>query len=137
MIVMKFGGTSVGDAERMSAVMDIIEGENLLSHVTEVGTYFRERLSALAARHECIVDVRGLGLMLAVELSSADQAKDALTAMMRKRILINRTHETVLRFLPPFILSTAEVDTAVDALNQILTEQAADKARAHTGGHVG
>ena len=119
------------------AVMDTIEQQNLLSHVTEVGSYFRKRLDELAAVHDCIVDVRGIGLMLAIELASAEQARQALSAMMRNRILINRTHETVLRFLPPFILSKADVDTAFDTLNQILTEHAADRAGAHTGGHVG
>jgi acetylornithine aminotransferase/acetylornithine/N-succinyldiaminopimelate aminotransferase len=131
-----FGGGPLACAAAI-AVMDTIERDNLLSHVTEVGAYFRKRLEELAAVHDCIVDVRGLGLMLAIELASAEQAKEALSAMMRNRILINRTHETVLRFLPPFILSKADVDTAVNALNQILTEQAADKAGAHTGGHVG
>lgn len=131
-----FGGGPLACAAAI-AVMDTIENENLLAHVTEVGTYFRDCLARLAAKHECIVDVRGIGLMLAMELSSEEQAKDALTAMMRKRILINRTHETVLRFLPPFILSKADVDVAVDALNQIFAEQAAQKAQAHTGGHVG
>ena len=131
-----FGGGPLACAAAI-AVMDTIEQENLLSHVTEVGTYFRKRLEELAAVHDCIVDVRGLGLMLAIELASAEQAREALSAMMRNRILINRTHETVLRFLPPFILSKTDVDTTVNALNQILTEQAADKAGAHTGGHVG
>ncbi|MCL5262655.1 MAG: aspartate aminotransferase family protein [Acidobacteria bacterium] len=131
-----FGGGPLACAAAI-AVMDTIEREDLLSHVTETGAYFRERLAGLAAKHECIVDVRGMGLMLAVELSSAEQAKEALAAMMRKRILINRTHETVLRFLPPFIVGKADVDTAVDALDHIFTEQAAEEARTQTGGHVG
>lgn len=131
-----FGGGPLACAAAI-AVMDTIEREDLLSHVTETGAYFRERLAGLATKHECIVDVRGMGLMLAVELSSAEQAKEALAAMMRKRILINRTHETVLRFLPPFIVGKADVDTAVDALDHIFTEQAAEEARTQTGGHVG
>lgn len=131
-----FGGGPLACAAAI-AVMDTIERENLLAHVVEVGAYFRERLEELAAKHECVVDVRGMGLMLAMELASAEQAKDALAAMMQRRILINRTHETVLRFLPPFILSKADVDTAVDALHQIFTEQAAEKTGAPTGGQVG
>lgn len=131
-----FGGGPLACAAAI-AVMDTIEHENLLSHVTEVGTSFREKLAELAAKHDCIVDVRGLGLMLAVELSSSEQAKAAHTSMMRKHILINRTHETVLRFLPPYILSKPDVDTTVEALDQILTEQGAEIARTHTGGHVG
>lgn len=131
-----FGGGPLACAVAV-AVIDTIEREGLLGHVTEVGTYFRERLTELAAKHECVVDVRGMGLMLAIELSTAEQAKDALAAMMSRHILINRTHETVLRFLPPFILSKADVDAAVDALNQIFTGQAEQKAGAPTGGKVG
>uniref|UniRef100_A0A7V4XUG2 Acetylornithine aminotransferase n=1 Tax=Acidobacterium capsulatum TaxID=33075 RepID=A0A7V4XUG2_9BACT len=131
-----FGGGPLACAVA-NAVMETIDSEHLLAHVTETGTYFREQLSALAAKHECIVDVRGLGLMLAIELASAEQAKDALGAMLQRRILINRTHETVLRFLPPFLLNQSEIDTAVQALDEIFTEQAAEHVRAHTGGHVG
>lgn len=131
-----FGGGPLACAVA-NAVMETIESEHLLAHVTETGTYFREQLNALATKHECIVDVRGLGLMLAIELASAEQAKEALSAMLQRRILINRTHETVLRFLPPFLLNQAEIDTAVQALDEIFTEQAAEDVRAHTGGHVG
>ena len=131
-----FGGGPLACAAAI-AVMDTIEQEGLLSHVADVGRYFRDRLAELASIHESIVDVRGMGLMLAIELSSAELAKDALAAMMRRRILINRTHETVLRFLPPFILDKSDVDTAVEALHQIFTEQASEKARAQTRGHVG
>jgi acetylornithine/N-succinyldiaminopimelate aminotransferase len=131
-----FGGGPLACAVAI-AVMETIDSGHLLAHVTETGTYFRKQLSALAAKHDCIVDVRGLGLMLAMELASAEQAKDALNAMLAKRIIINRTHETVLRFLPPFLLNKAEIDTAVQALDEIFTEQAAEPVRAHTGGHVG
>ena len=76
-------------------------GDGLLEHVTEVGTYFHEQLNALAKKHSAIVDVRGKGVMLAAELDSADLAKEVLAGMLERRILINRTSETVLRFLPP------------------------------------
>lgn len=131
-----FGGGPLACAAAL-AVMETIERDELLDHVVNVGAYFRKRLESLANKHECVVDVRGIGLMLAIELSSAEQAKDALGAMMRRHILINRTHETVLRFLPPFILGKADVDTTVDAFDQILTEQTAGQAHAHTGGHIG
>ncbi len=59
-----------------------------------------------------IIDVRGKGLMLAAELDSADLAKLAVAEMLKRRILINCTSDTVLRFLPPYILERAHVDTA-------------------------
>jgi len=83
--------------------------------------------------------VRGLGLMLAVEIDSADKAKQIAGEMLRQRIVINRTSETVLRFLPPFILGNAEIDIAVDALDAIFSGQAPQEVAAGTTGgkHVG
>jgi acetylornithine aminotransferase/acetylornithine/N-succinyldiaminopimelate aminotransferase len=72
--------------------------------------------------------------MLAVELNSADLAKAVLGAMMSRHILINRTSETVLRFLPPFILRREHVDEGVAALDEILTEQTAQAASSILGG---
>jgi acetylornithine aminotransferase/acetylornithine/N-succinyldiaminopimelate aminotransferase len=122
-----FGGGPLACAVAL-AVIDTIERDHLLNHVTEVGTYFRGQLEQLAQQHSAITDVRGLGLMLAIELDSADLAKTVLGEMMKRRILINRTSETVLRFLPPFILRREHVDQGIAALNEILTEQTAHAA---------
>jgi acetylornithine/N-succinyldiaminopimelate aminotransferase len=107
------------------AVLDHLRDQKMLNHVSEVGGYFQQRLRQLQQRHEAIVEVRGLGLMLAAELNSAELAKQVLAEMLKRKILINRTSETVLRFLPPYILGKDHVDTAVNALDEILTEQAA------------
>jgi acetylornithine/N-succinyldiaminopimelate aminotransferase len=129
-----FGGGPLACAVAL-AVFKTIEEDHLLEHVTEVGTYFHQRLEELAQKHSAIVDVRGLGLMLAVELDSAELAKQILSAMMERRILINRTSETVLRFLPPYILGKGDVDKAIDALNEVFTEHAPQAAGAPaTGG---
>jgi len=133
-----FGGGPLACAVAL-AVMETIEREHLLDHVTAVGTYFREQLEQLAKKHPAIVEVRGLGLMLAAELDSDELARDVLGEMMQRRILINRTSDTVLRFLPPYILRREHVDEAITALDQILSEQPAAAAAAPmTGGnHVG
>jgi acetylornithine/N-succinyldiaminopimelate aminotransferase len=122
-----FGGGPLACAVAV-AVLDTLSRDHLLDHVTTIGSYFRSKLDQLANDHDAIVDVRGLGLMLAVELDSADLAKHVLAEMMRRLILINRTSETVLRFLPPYIIEREHVDTAVDALNEILSEQPATLA---------
>jgi acetylornithine/N-succinyldiaminopimelate aminotransferase len=124
-----FGGGPLACAVAL-AVLDTLDREALLEHVTEVGTYFREQLERLARRHPCVTDVRGLGLMLALELDSADLAKSVLAAMMDRKILINRTSETVLRFLPPFIIQREHVDQAIAGLDQVLTDQAASPTAA-------
>jgi acetylornithine/N-succinyldiaminopimelate aminotransferase len=106
-------------------VIDTIEKDNLLANATEVGGYFQSQLSALAKRHSAIVDVRGKGLMVAAEIDSAELAKLIVAEMLKRHILINCTSDTVLRFLPPFILKRTHVDTAIQALDEIFTEQAA------------
>lgn len=133
-----FGGGPLACAAAL-AVMETMERERLLEHVTDVGTYFRQRLEALAQKHSAVVDVRGLGLMLAMELNSAELAKQVVNAMTERRILINRTSETVLRFLPPYILRREDIDEATEALDESLREilseqQATTPAASLTGG---
>jgi acetylornithine/N-succinyldiaminopimelate aminotransferase len=119
-----FGGGPLACAVAI-AVIDEIESEGLLSHVTEVGDYFQAELHKLAKKHDCIKDVRGKGLMLAAELDNADLAKQTVAEMLKRRIVINCTSDTVLRFLPPYILERKHVDEAIKALDEIFTEKAA------------
>lgn len=119
-----FGGGPLACAVAI-AVIDEIEREGLLQHVTNVGEYFQAELRGLAKKHECITDVRGKGLMLAAELDNADLAKQTVAEMLKRRIVINCTSDTVLRFLPPFTLDRKHVDEAIKALDEIFTEKAA------------
>lgn len=114
-----FGGGPLACAVAIT-VIDTMKRENTLAHVEEVGAFFKSKLQELATRHECITDVRGLGLMLGLELNSADLAKKVAAHMMERRIIINRTSETVLRFLPPYILEREHVEAAISALDAIL-----------------
>ena len=119
-----FGGGPLACAVAI-AVIDSIETDGLLDHATEVGDYFQTQLRNLAKRHECIKDVRGKGLMLAAELDSADLAKLTVAEMLKRRIIINCTSDTVLRFLPPYIIDHQHVDEAIKALDEIFTQKAA------------
>jgi acetylornithine/N-succinyldiaminopimelate aminotransferase len=65
--------------------------------------------------------VRGIGLMLAMELDSADTAKAMVSELLVQGILINRTHDTVLRFLPPYIIQAKHIDQLAKALDHALT----------------
>ena len=116
-----FGGGPLACAVAI-AVVDTIEREGLLDHATEVGDYFQQQLRGLAKKHDAIVDVRGKGLMVAAELDSADLGKHTVQEMLKRHILINCTSDTVLRFLPPFILEKSHVDEAIAALDAIFTE---------------
>ncbi len=115
-----FGGGPLACAVALE-VLRVIEDEKILGHVREVGGYFLELLKKLDARHGCIVDVRGTGLMLGVELDSADLAKAVLKSMLEQKIVINRTHETVLRFLPPYVVTRKQVETVVRTLDRVLS----------------
>ncbi|MDQ1692525.1 MAG: acetylornithine/N-succinyldiaminopimelate aminotransferase [Acidobacteriaceae bacterium] len=132
-----FGGGPLSCAVAI-AVIDTIEQENLLARINDVGGYFHRQLDGLARKYpQLVVEARGLGLMLALELPSADTAKSVAAAMLGRRILINRTSETVLRFLPPYILAMSHVDLAIAALDEILEQHAPTESGATGGTSIG
>jgi acetylornithine/N-succinyldiaminopimelate aminotransferase len=113
-----FGGGPLACAV---AIQFLYELDELLNHVRQVGSYFHEQLERLKTRHGSIREVRGMGFMLGMELDSADTAKAVVSILLQNRILINRTHETVLRFLPPYIIRERHVDEVIRALDSALT----------------
>ena len=112
-----FGGGPLACSVALE-VMRVTKG--LLGKVREQGSYFRKGLDGLAKKHSAIREVRGLGLMLAVDLHDAAHAKGIAQQLLQEGILINRTHETVLRFLPSFIIEKKHVDQVVHALDAAL-----------------
>ncbi|WP_353062098.1 aspartate aminotransferase family protein [Tunturibacter psychrotolerans] len=124
-----FGGNPLACAVAI-AVIDTIKRDNLIAHINEVGSYFHDQLTQLAKRHDCITAVRGKGLMLGIEINSADLAQRVAAQMMERRIIINRTSETVLRLLPPFLLEPQHVDTAIKAFDEVFTAALAGAAPA-------
>jgi len=105
----------------------------LLDHIREVGDYFRARLEDMRTKHVCIREVRGLGLMLGMELDSADTAKAVVQQLLQKGILINATQEKVLRFLPPYIIQKKHVDEVVRALESALSASTAKQPPMRAG----
>jgi len=97
--------------------------DKLLGHVKRAGYYFRAQLEWLATKHTGVLEIRGLGLMLAMELESADRAKAVVRELLGKGIIINRTHEAVLRFLPPYIVKEEDIDHVIQALDAALSHQ--------------
>ncbi len=91
--------------------------EELLPSINSVGVYFRMRLTELMRTFSFIKEVRGQGLMIGVELERP--CKDLVLDGIREGILFNCTHENVLRFLPPYILSEQDVDRAISTLTKI------------------
>ena len=118
-----FGGGPLACAVACT-VVDTLRQKNMLAHVRTLGDYFQDKLRALAQKHACITAVRGLGLMIGAEIASADLAKSISTQMLERHILINRTSETVLRFLPPYVIERHHIDQVVEALDTVLTAAA-------------
>ncbi len=92
--------------------------KGLLDHVKTVGDHFERRLRALALQHPAIVEVRGVGLMRALQMGS--DAMPIVDEARSRGLLVNRTDEKVVRMLPPLTISAAEIDRAVDILGEVL-----------------
>ncbi len=106
-----FGGGPVVTAAAL-AVLDILAQPEFLHEVTAKGEYFRDGLRQLQARHSFIKEVRGLGLIIGVEIDG--DGVPLVDACREKGALINCTQGNVLRFLPPLIVSREEIDRVVD-----------------------
>ena len=130
-----FGGGPLACAVAI-AVIDTIRETHMLAHIREVGGYFKQKLQALGEKHECVSDVRGMGLMLGLELNSTELAESVAAQMMQRKIIINRTSDTVLRFLPPYILEDKHVDIAIAALDKILSGSVAYAGISPEGEHA-
>ncbi len=94
--------------------------DDLLPSIQRVGGYFHVTLNELARKHSFVKEVRGFGLMLGVEL--AVPGKQIVMDAMAEGLLINCTHDTVLRFLPPYIATEKEVDQAVKILAKVFAK---------------
>jgi acetylornithine/N-succinyldiaminopimelate aminotransferase len=91
--------------------------DELLPGIQRVGGYLQTRLTELAAKHSFVKEVRGFGMMVGVDL--AVPGKQLVLDAMAAGLLINCTHDTVLRFLPPYIATEKEVDQAVKILSKL------------------
>ncbi|MEO8663618.1 MAG: aspartate aminotransferase family protein [Bryobacteraceae bacterium] len=97
---------------------EILEG--LMPQIQRVGEYFRDGLRQLAKRHSFITDVRGHGLMIGVETEFA--CKQAVSLAQAQGLLLNVTHDTVIRMLPPYIITEKEVDVALRGLGKVFQQ---------------
>ena len=110
-----FGGSALACRVALE-FFDILD--ELMPQIRRVGEYFRAELRKLAVKHPAITEVRGAGLMIGAQLDRP--GKQIVNDAMDRGLLINCTHETVLRFLPPFIITEKEVDEAIAILDQVL-----------------
>ncbi len=90
--------------------------------VAKTGKYFIERLNEISEKHSCIKDVRGIGLILGMEMSEKSIAEEVVAKAMKRGFLINNTAEKVLRFAPPLIVEKRHIDRLISTLDSIFAE---------------
>ena len=115
-----FGGNALACAAAI-AVIEAIEENNLLENAVELGQYTKDKLGQLKQKHYVIDNVRGIGLMIGVQLTRA--GTEIVDKCLDKGLRINCTCNSVLRFMPPMIATESQIDQAVDILDGVLSEK--------------
>ena len=109
------------------AAIDVVVEERLPERAAKLGRYFKERLEKLQARHKIVRDVRGLGLMIGMELRF--DVLNILLKSLDKGVLILDAGRNILRFLPPLVIEKEHIDRVVAVLDAILEEEENERLR--------
>jgi len=118
-----FGGTPLVASAAVAAAKILVE-EGLLQHCERVGAYFKDRLLELKGKYAFIQEVRGIGLLLGLDL--ACDGTPVVKACMEQGFLINCTQEHVLRFIPPLVVQEGQIDALIACLDGIFEKMAVD-----------
>ena len=116
-----FGGSPLVAAAGL-ACLETILAPGFLPRAAEVGDYFKKRLGEIKDRCDFVRAVKGRGLILGLELDFP--AADARQALQDRGFLVNVTHDSVLRFVPPLVVTEKEIDQLLPALEEVLAAQA-------------
>jgi len=116
-----FGGNCLACAAGI-AVVEAIEEDNLLENAAELGQYTKAKLEQLKQKHFIVDSVRGIGLMIGVQLTSP--GNDIVDKCLEKGLRINCTSGTVLRFMPAMIATKEQIDQAIEILDAVLSDSA-------------
>ena len=107
-------------------VLKAMQKEKILSNCQNMGKYLLEKLASLKITYPVIKEIRGLGLMFGVELNIP--GKQIVEAAIEKGLLINCTHDTVLRLMPALNVTKKEIDQAVRMLENVIARSVRDEA---------
>lgn len=113
-----FGGNPLACSAAL-ATLDVIEHEGLVQNAAEMGAYFKESLNAMREGRGDINEVRGVGLMVALDFDR-DDAQAIAAECLRLGLIVNAIGASIIRFLPPLIVSKGDIDCAMDILNKAL-----------------
>ena len=114
-----FGGNALACAAGV-AVIEAIEEDNLLENTIRMGQYTVEKLNQLKQKHTIIDHIRGIGLMIGVQLTGP--GGEIVSKCLEKGLRINCTSETVIRFMPAMITTKEQIDKAIEILDSVLSE---------------
>ena len=114
-----FGGNPLAAVVALEA-LNILVDDELVENAEQLGEYFRESLRNL--RSPLIKDVRGQGLLIGVEVDQSVSARELVLQLLPHGLLTKETHGTVIRLAPPLIITKEQIDTAVEAIRQVLAE---------------
>jgi acetylornithine/N-succinyldiaminopimelate aminotransferase len=112
-----FGGNFLAMAASCAAVETLLH-EGILENCRVMGTYFLDQLAGLMKKHAAIKAIRGRGLMVAMEL--AGPGDEIVRLCLERGLLINCTNGNIIRFVPPLIISSQDIDRAVEILDEVM-----------------
>jgi acetylornithine/LysW-gamma-L-lysine aminotransferase len=115
-----FGGSPIACAAG-TATMEALIDDKLIDNAAKMGVHFKEGLNRLQEKHKIIRQVRGIGMMLGVELRF--DVKDILFDGIRRGVLILYSGRNILRLLPPLVMDETTVSRVVDIIDIILTNE--------------
>lgn len=119
-----FGGNPLGATVAKVALELIIE-EKFSERAAEIGDYFQQQLKTISS--PLIKDVRGKGLLIGLEIDPSYSAHQICLQLLSHGLLTKDTHQTVIRFAPPLIITKEEIDSAISALKKVFAEIDAKK----------
>ena len=124
-----FSGSPLVCAAGCAAIDALVE-ENLVEHAAEMGRYFKEGLEGLMSKHRIVKEVRGLGLMLGMELRY--DVYNVILKAAEKGLLVLDAGRTVVRLLPPLVINKKQIDRTITVLDQVLGEEESERASSST-----
>jgi acetylornithine/succinyldiaminopimelate/putrescine aminotransferase len=116
-----FGGNPLACAAALASLEALLEDDIIIPAVEQLGNHFMRGLDGLKKKYPFIKDVRGKGLLIGMELDVP--GKDVVTACLKEGLLINCTMDTVLRFMPPLIITEEEINQLIEALDGIFAKR--------------
>ena len=114
-----FGGSPLV-CKAALGVFAAIHSEKMLANTKKMSSYLIEKLQELKSKFKCIINVRGLGLMIGVELST--EGKPIFEACLKHGLIINCTQERILRIMPALNVTKKQADKALHILEEVFKE---------------